>query len=439
MKRHTLLASGVAVCLLGSPAFGQSLKLGSAAGAPGDQVEIPLSLSTDVEVQAVLAVFDWEGAAGSGVELNVDPEIAAAANFVNVHVDADWMTVGITSVTAPLSGADLHLATAVIQCADARATDTPITFRDAVHSAPGSPLLLSNTVTVDGSSVRKEDGLELKDGSFRCTGPAKTYRLALGSDEGGLGDEVQIPLRLSTDAAVQAVLAVFDWDGSAGSGVELNVDPGLAAAADFVNVHVDADWMAVGITIVTAPLSGDDLHLATAVIRCGPTPLPTDTPIVFRDAVHSVPGSPLVLSNTVTVDSSSVRKEHGLELESGSFRCTGEAEICDDLIDNDDDGLVDGADPDCVQGFRRGDANVDGKTDIADPIFLLNFLFGGGQETTCREGTDTNDDARVDIADTIFLLNYLFGGGPVPPSPGPKDCGPDSTAPPLGCHVYESC
>ncbi len=269
--------------------------------------------------------------------------------------------------------------------------------------------------------------------------PGFGQSLKLGSDAGAPGDQVEIPLSLSTDVAVQAVLAVFDWDGTAGSGVELNVVPEIAAAADFVNVHVGADWMAVGLTIITAPLNGDDLHLATAVIRCGPALRSTDTPIVFRDAVHSAPGSPLVLSNTVTVDSSSVRKEHGLELESGSFRCTGEAEICDDLIDNDDDGLVDGADPDCVQGFRRGDANVDGKTDIADPIFLLNFLFGGGPETTCREGTDTNDDARVDIADTIFVLNYLFAGGPVLPSPGPEDCGPDPTAPPLGCDVYESC
>ncbi len=40
-----------------------------------------------------------------------------------------------------------------------------------------------------------------------------------------------------------------------------------------------------------------------------------------------------------------------------------------------------------------------------------------------REGGNTNGDDDVNIADPVFLLNFLFAGGPVPVAPFP-DCGP---------------
>jgi len=67
--------------------------------------------------------------------------------------------------------------------------------------------------------------------------------------------------------------------------------------------------------------------------------------------------------------------------------------------------------------FLRGYVNPDGKVDLSDAIFLLNYLFGGGDEPRCRLAADINDDEKVDISDTIFMLNYLFVGGAVPPPP----------------------
>lgn len=96
-------------------------------------------------------------------------------------------------------------------------------------------------------------------------------------------------------------------------------------------------------------------------------------------------------------------------------------------------------------GFHRGDPNNDGRADIADASFLLNFLFLGGPPSSCRNSADINNDGRLDIADTIFMLNFQFSGGQPPPTPGPppSPCGPDTESPGssrnLGCESYTHC
>ncbi|HAK95680.1 MAG TPA: hypothetical protein DCM87_11920 [Planctomycetes bacterium] len=91
--------------------------------------------------------------------------------------------------------------------------------------------------------------------------------------------------------------------------------------------------------------------------------------------------------------------------------------------------------------FTRGDANTDGKRDIADAIKVLSYLFGGGTSPlACLEAGDANDDGKVDIADAIRILGHLFAQ--TGPLPDPFDaCGVDPTPgdPPLGCETFEPC
>ena len=58
--------------------------------------------------------------------------------------------------------------------------------------------------------------------------------------------------------------------------------------------------------------------------------------------------------------------------------------------------------------FRRGDVNEDGKSDIADSIRILEFLFLSGAKVSCMKSADVNDDGHVDLSDTIALLGYHF-------------------------------
>ena len=77
--------------------------------------------------------------------------------------------------------------------------------------------------------------------------------------------------------------------------------------------------------------------------------------------------------------------------------------------------------------FIRSDANGDGKVNITDGIFVLNFLFLGGPAPPCTDAADSDDSAALNLTDGIFTLNFLFLGGPAPPAPFP-DCGLDETA-----------
>lgn len=91
--------------------------------------------------------------------------------------------------------------------------------------------------------------------------------------------------------------------------------------------------------------------------------------------------------------------------------------------------------------FHRGDANGDGRIDIADCICPLDWLFQGGAAPPCLDAADANDDGAVNCSDAIVTFRWLFLGEdpPPPPSPTSSGCGSDPTRPRLGCSSYDGC
>ncbi|MDX9856657.1 MAG: M4 family metallopeptidase [candidate division Zixibacteria bacterium] len=62
-----------------------------------------------------------------------------------------------------------------------------------------------------------------------------------------------------------------------------------------------------------------------------------------------------------------------------------------------------------------GDVNNDQiGPDLADLIYLVNYLFSGGEAPTYPGAADATGEGEVDLSDLIYLVNYLFEGGPVP-------------------------
>jgi hypothetical protein len=79
--------------------------------------------------------------------------------------------------------------------------------------------------------------------------------------------------------------------------------------------------------------------------------------------------------------------------------------------------------------FRRGDANLDERVDLADAVFLLEYLFGAGPAPACEDAADCNDDGALDLADAVACLRSLFGERQVPlPYPGEHRPGYDDRA-----------
>jgi hypothetical protein len=102
-----------------------------------------------------------------------------------------------------------------------------------------------------------------------------------------------------------------------------------------------------------------------------------------------------------------------------------------------------------VLPYLAGDPNHDGMVDVADVVYLINYLFLGGSEPDPFESGDANGDGQVDIGDVVYLANYLFLGGAPPHHPvgflaGYEGCkefqkgaGMDGTPPDQDCMEYQ--
>jgi hypothetical protein len=78
--------------------------------------------------------------------------------------------------------------------------------------------------------------------------------------------------------------------------------------------------------------------------------------------------------------------------------------------------------------FIRGDANIDGRTTLADVFAILRYLSAGGR-LDCKTAADVDDDGVIDQSDALYLLGALFyrHSPPLPPfvkaapDPTPED------------------
>lgn len=62
----------------------------------------------------------------------------------------------------------------------------------------------------------------------------------------------------------------------------------------------------------------------------------------------------------------------------------------------------------------RGDANRDGKINLDDVVYLINYLFINGPAPSPLWVGDANCDGMVNSTDVVYLINYLFIEGPPP-------------------------
>jgi len=61
-----------------------------------------------------------------------------------------------------------------------------------------------------------------------------------------------------------------------------------------------------------------------------------------------------------------------------------------------------------------GDATGDGQVNVADVVYLINYLFLHGNPPLPLRAGDVNADCVVGIEDVVYLINYLFSSGPPP-------------------------
>ena len=101
----------------------------------------------------------------------------------------------------------------------------------------------------------------------------------------------------------------------------------------------------------------------------------------------------------------------------------GVGDLCDNCPDvpnpNQADDNFDGVGDACCCELR-GDIDDNGNgPDIADLVYMVTFMFGGGEIVPCPmeadiDGSNTDPSGDSDIADLVYLVDFMFGGGPAP-------------------------
>lgn len=69
----------------------------------------------------------------------------------------------------------------------------------------------------------------------------------------------------------------------------------------------------------------------------------------------------------------------------------------------------------CVYRGDLDHSNGDAPIDIADLVYLVDYMFNEGPEPVCLDEGNVDGIEPIDISDLVYLVDYMFIGGPAPP------------------------
>ncbi|MGA1203721.1 MAG: hypothetical protein ACO4BJ_12170, partial [Planctomycetota bacterium] len=193
----------------------------------------------------------------------------------------------------------------------------------------------------------------------------------------------------------------------------------VPSGIDFYSVDLlDSGWtLGVVYSLVSSPSTGLDTldfltktRVATARYRsaCG-IDMQTGATLGFVDTLGTPP-----VENRVVVNGFGLSPEH---LQAGTITLMPVS---------------------AQKAFLRGDCNGDQVVMLTDVFALLTFLFNTYGMVQCADACDANDSEALDIADPLYLLFYLYAMGPPPEAPS-GECGVDPTMGSLGCQTAPPC
>jgi len=178
------------------------------------------------------------------------------------------------------------------------------------------------------------------------------------------------------------------------------VEPGPTPPTHFDVFAPDDQLIPMQDIIVRLILADGTADLALASMSASQSGSLTLSPTIDTrsEAVRSiVVGSLLLLAE----DGSAVSYDPGYSESSGSGLCAvnitdGDADVC---------------------ASTCGDPNGDEAVNLADAVYLINYVFKGGPAPNPSCVADANGDDAVNLADAVYLINYIFKAGPTPVDP----------------------
>ena len=375
-----------AVCLMALPVFAQStyqMDLGAGTGGVGGIASVPLTLSTNAEIQGLQAIFEWNGANGTGDSLVTGAAIADA-DVVAMRVESNYMVLGVVmdndgqggEVIEP--GNNLDIATANIRCGSSAGGPFAINFVDSTYAMVGAEPTLDNIVVEGGLSIGQDEGLTLDPGEFSCEALPNSVCIESGGnpepDGSGENDPCgTVRVLMDNSAAVEGYVTAICHPPQL---TLQSLAVGQAAidnGHDFSALEIFSNGGTVGVVLdLFSPFDGNTIppgtgqHIATYEYCCN-NPPEEGVDVYNLTFCDGVLGDPLK-DTVLVIGGLSVGRtdDPPLILKEGTFTCNPAGppppppEDCNNGIDDDGDGLIDGDDPECQQMFACGgplDAN----------------------------------------------------------------------------------
>jgi hypothetical protein len=337
----------------------------SGGSAFNSEVSIAVTAGTPYLIQA----GGWNGDTGSAplnISLAIDGDNCADAAIVG-EGSFPFDNCGAT-LDGPVAG-DSNMA------ADVWFLYTPTLSGDATIGTCLGGGALDDTVLIvyDGATgcpVGGDPGLAANDDDCENVAGGSAFM-----------SQVTIPVTLGSTYYVQ----VGGWNGATGDGI-LTIDTVVPC------VDPTPSFSAGPLLTGIAPLTVDFMNMSDD----GGDPATTYS-WDFGDGGSSTDMSP---SHTYS--------------SAGTFDVTLTANGCGATVPTTQAGLV--------TTYAMGDVNCDGSVDVADPIAIANYLFGGGPASCCGNLSDANGDGAINIADPVWMLGWLFSGGAAPVPPAGPGC-----------------
>ncbi len=67
-----------------------------------------------------------------------------------------------------------------------------------------------------------------------------------------------------------------------------------------------------------------------------------------------------------------------------------------------------------VESGDNGDANCDGELNLADILYLIEYIYGAGNPPRSMGGCDCDCSYTCDLGDILYLISHIYGEGPIP-------------------------
>ena len=386
----------------------------------------------------------------TGIDLAGSETEAAGAEFVIVDLYANGGTIGVVlDFEFPFdgqtigAGSNLHIAnynysdTVEIYIEGEAAPADQIAALTFENSVFGSPLL-NNVVVTGGLSINPD----LNDGNFSTPPvalPAEDTELWVEADFDGNGNSAYLGetgdlcfYYADEDDNIQGftMTLCYDCNLEIGSAWDYNGSIVEEVGVEYLAVQVDSD-----------DTDGDGCELVVAILLDALPPFDGQT---LPQTAELNEGRLLIGCLPVTVGMGAACEADLLVEWCNDINGTGSVNLYNNVVINfnsvqnftRNDGSVFVVP---VPVFQRGDCNSDDKVDLADSATMLANQFNG-LDILCPDACDSNDDGQLNMADSVYLLNWLFKFGPVPSAPGPFDDGADPTEDNLpACDGEENC